>query len=265
MATVYIKPGSGTGTGTASDPYYYSQLSAAETAAGNGGTILFTDGTYSFTSNKTWDSGGNLNNMTYKSLNDQGAYLLGEGAIRQLTIGSSSTTAVNIEGFKQSNIHWYGSGSLTATISKIQHFDTISGTRGGLGLFVFINDSTILNSSFVLDYSGSDRLFHTASNPTITGCSFYLKCSSVGANGITHFGGSLGNMKNTIFMSDNSSAIDASVIDVTKCTNCCIFQMHSGDSSGGTNNVFADPQFVDVANGDLRLRPTSPCIGAGTV
>jgi hypothetical protein len=28
--------------------------------------------------------------------------------------------------------------------------------------------------------------------------------------------------------------------------------------------VFADPQFVDETNGDYRLRPTSPCISAGT-
>ena len=34
--------------------------------------------------------------------------------------------------------------------------------------------------------------------------------------------------------------------------------------SGGTNNIFQDPQFVDSTSGDFRLRPTSPCIGAGT-
>jgi hypothetical protein len=46
MATVYIKPGSGSGSGTLADPYYYSELSTAETAAGADGTILFTDGEY---------------------------------------------------------------------------------------------------------------------------------------------------------------------------------------------------------------------------
>ena len=46
MATVYIQPGSGTGAGSEADPYYYSQLSTAETAAGSGGKILFNDGSY---------------------------------------------------------------------------------------------------------------------------------------------------------------------------------------------------------------------------
>lgn len=35
-------------------------------------------------------------------------------------------------------------------------------------------------------------------------------------------------------------------------------------SSGNGGVVFADPQFVDSANEDFRLRPSSPCIGAGT-
>jgi hypothetical protein len=51
--------------------------------------------------------------------------------------------------------------------------------------------------------------------------------------------------------------------------NCCINNMgavndEGGGTGDGTNNIFADPQFVDFATGDLRLRPSSPCIGAGT-
>jgi len=270
MATVYIAPtaqGSADGTSEA-NAYAYSSLSSAETDAGNGGTILFLDGTYTFTGNQTWDNGGE-SDMTYKSLNDQGAYLLGATSIRQLTIGPSSGTATaKLEGFKTGNIYYVaGSASTTLTLNKIKHADTFSGTRADFGIFYFKSNSNInsvTNSSFVVDYSGSDRFVHSAAATTLNSCSFFLKCSSVGAGGITSFVSGPGTTKNTIFMSDNASAIADSVIATSNCTNCCIYQMHTNDSSGGTNNIFADPQFVDSANGDLRLRPNSPCIGAGT-
>ena len=181
MAIVYIQPGSGSGSGTKSDPYYYDELGTAETAAGNGGTILFTDGTYSFSANQTWDA-ATLADMTYKSENDRGAYLLGTTSMRRLTIGSSSTSTFKIEGFKAANIYYTGNSATTLTVNKIAHADTFSGTRGSLGIF-FLASSTnlnvIKNSSFIVDYSGSDRFFHTAEQTTLTSCSFFLKCSAV--------------------------------------------------------------------------------------
>ena len=65
MATVYIKPGTGSGSGTLAAPYFYSELATAETAAGVGGTILFTDGDYSLAGTTTWDGvGSSGNNIT---------------------------------------------------------------------------------------------------------------------------------------------------------------------------------------------------------
>jgi len=39
--------------------------------------------------------------------------------------------------------------------------------------------------------------------------------------------------------------------------------MGTTNSSGGTDNIFEDPLYVDPGS-DLRLRPTSPAIGAAS-
>lgn len=266
MATVYIKPGSGTGTGTLADPYFYNQLGTAETAAGSGGTILFTDGTYNL-GTETWDAGGAAD-MTFKSLNNHGAYLVSTSYIK---IGSSTTDTFKADGFASANLTWmvnHSSNDTVTTLNNIKHIDTSSSTKSGLGILYGYPSGyahLISNSSFTIDYSGSSLLFgNNFGNTTVSSCSFFIKCSSVGSNGITS-GATPPTIKNTIFASDNSSAIAASAIDTAECTNCCINQMNStSHTSGGTDNVYADPQFVDSATGDLRLRPSSPCIGAAT-
>ena len=269
MATVYIAPtaqGSADGT-SAANAYAYSSLGSAETDAGNGGTILFLDGTYTITASQTWDAGA-FDDMTYKSLNDNGAYLFGTNITtgeHRFNLGSTTTSTLKFEGFKIANIH-FRSDNATCTFNKVNKVDTLSAnTFNGNGLFRLVNTAAnqITNSSFTIDYSGNDKLFFNLGGTTINNCSFFIKCSNAGANGITS-SGDPGTIKNTIFMSDTSASIADSVITIGNCTNCCVYQMHSNDSSGGTNNIFQDPVFVDSANGDLRLRPTSPCIGAGT-
>lgn len=269
MATVYIAPtaqGSADGT-SAANAYAYASLGTAETAAGDGGTILFTDGTYTFTGNQTWDAGGQAD-MTYKSLNDNGAYLLGSGAMRQIFIGGNAVDTVKIEGFRSGNVYYrgYTNAGTVLTLNKINHADTISGFRSTIGIFMSAstnNSNVITNSSFSIDYSTSDRLFTNSTGTNISSCTFHLKCSAVSSGGIVTLG-TPPTATNSIFMADTSSAIADSVIDTSRLTNCCVHQMHTNDSSGGTDNIFVDPQFVDSDNGDLRLRPTSPCIGAAS-
>jgi len=270
MATVYIAPtaqGSADGT-SAANAYPYSQLGSAESDAGTGGLIYFLDGTYSI-STATWDAGG-ASDMTYKSLNDHGAYLT---STTYLKIGSATTNTIKVEGFSSTNFTWmvdHSTNSTVTTLNNIKHIDTSSSTKGGLGAFYAYKSTSahqITNSSFVLDYSGSATIFGSANfgGSTMQSCSLFIKCSGVSSNGITS-SSVPATIKNTVFKSDTASSIAASAINTSNCTNCCIFQMNStSHTSGGTNNVFQDPQFVDATtSGDLRLRPSSPCIGAGT-
>lgn len=262
MATVYIQSGTGTGSGTKADPYYYSELGTAETAAGNDGIILFTEGTYTFASDQAWDSGGS-SNMTYKSEEDFKAKLQGSGNIRELII--SGGTSVKIEGFLCEDIAYDPSTAAIVTFNKLRQID--SGTYGhdNNGLIYGNNNSAtythiVSNCSFSLSFTGAARLFLRL-RATFTSCSFHLRCSAVSAGGVS---GYINNntYKNCIFSSDNNSAINTSALDIADTTNCCIDDF--SHTSGGTDNIFVDPQFVDPTTGDLRLRPSSPCIGAAT-
>lgn len=261
MATVYIKPGTGTGTGTASDPYFYSQLTTAETAAGANGLILFEDGDYTFTSTQTWDFGTN-NGLTYQSKNPQGAFLKGSGGLIQLAFNNGSVNNGSFKDFRVQNLT-YTTNWPQLTISGIQQHDTIAG--GGTFFFGAANTRlhTFDKCSFSLSRNTNCSLFSQSGGVTITQSSFQINCSTVGSNGVASTGGQTPtSVSNTIFASDNNSAISSSILSISALTNCVLNNFNF--SSGGTDNIFADPQFVDAPNGDLRLRPTSPCIGAGT-
>lgn len=66
--------------------------------------------------------------------------------------------------------------------------------------------------------------------------------------------------KNNIFVGNGNNEVLG--FTPTSASNNCYH--NNGISSGSGGVVFADPQFVDPTNVDYRLRPTSPCIGAGT-
>ncbi len=261
MATVYIAPtaqGSADGT-SAANAYAYSSLSSAETDAGSGGTILFTDGTYPQTSLIYWDADG----VTYKALNQGEAVIDGTVSsqgdyTQQLRVGNTGVSVI-LDGF-----HFIDQKFL------------VSGTS------VFVKNSKFTNSTYIRLYNNGyfsggastikyhDCLFHLKINQgtlifnsdtsahQFEGCTLFVDFSS---NVTNTLGNSAINLaKNMIFSSSDGTKLTGDLSSYA--TNCCFYEYVA--TSGGTNNVFADPLFVDSANGDLRLRPSSPCINAGT-
>jgi len=260
--TVYIAPtaqGSADGT-SAANAYAYSSLDSAESDAGNNGIIYFTDGTYAV-GNETWDP--LVDNMTYKALNKHKAILNSTGTVT-LRFGSNSATKnVIFENFKVTGSISYRAQS-NAIMKRILHIDT----RQSLAQYGSFNtgtgEFTITDSSFIFDRAaGPQYLFNGLHNGTMNCCTIFNKCTALSANELASNNNSPA-CTNTIISTDNSSAVASSAITPASFTNSCLFNLHSGHTSGGTDNIFEDPQFLDSANGDLRLRPTSPCIGAGT-
>lgn len=251
MATVYIKPGTGSGSGTLAAPYFFSELSTAETAAGSGGIIYFTDGTYSNVG--TLDSNG----VTYESLNLHGAIMDGSGP----TFGSGSAD-VTVKKFKitlssTERINLTGSGTVVDQIflTTTESFCVIVNTEGAK-----LNNSLLVNTM-----STKTEVFRYANRlGEFSGNTLFLKSLNGRSSGaVTFRDGDIDNAKNCILASDDTANNVFNSTFASDSTNCCIFQMGSGNTSGGTNNVFADPLFVD-ATSDYRLRPSSPCINAGT-
>lgn len=280
MSLKYIKPGTGTGTGTESDPYFFSQLSAAITAADGESerTLIFTDGNYTTTSSQI-DIGKNI---TLKAQNQGGATIQRTG----LTAGGTPTfiyptdTAntseiLKFDGLNFQNIYFLISATPSSIIFDKIFLDSSTtlawpGTYGMIGA-TGSQTITITNSSFAPKFHNGSSKWIDAANMTANGCSFYLDNSAMTTDSLAYAGTfGVGTWKNNIFMSEDSSRMHATQDIAHVTTHCCFYQFGDNNEQGagtsdGTNNVFGDPLFVDTSTNDLRLRPSSPCINAGTV
>ena len=285
MATVYIAPtsqGSANGTSEA-NAYAYSSLSSAETDAGNGGTILFTDGNYELSSTAIWNGiGSSGNDITYKSLNPRQAVIKSNtgGTLRQLNLGNTgNTSTINLQNFKFIDVNFYfynqGPGEISGNLITCSTTITLPGngffrvypTPSGSGTTDFKN-----NSAHIQYASGTYLTRSLGVLGAFSGNTIYVSgLNGKSANSVSRFtatdefsDGSL--TSNNIWATDDTAnnVIHTDVSWAGSVSNNCFHQFGSNNTSGGTNNVFADPQFIDGATDDLRLRPSSPCINTGT-
>ena len=282
MATVYIAPtaqGSADGT-SAANAYAYSSLSTAETDAGNGGTILFTDGDYDLSGTTTWDGvGSSGNDITYKSLNLEKAVIKSNtgGTLRQLSVGAAANTStINVQNFKFIDIKFYfyngGSGEISGNLITTSTVVALPST--GFLRVTGSGTTKLLNNSIYIQYASGNYVERETSRlAEFSGNSIFIS-SLNGKTGPVYYTYSTSTdlrscpiVKNNIFATDDTTGgvLETQNSFSGSFNNCCFHQFDdSNNGSGGTNNVFADPQFVDSTTGDLRLRPSSPCIGAAT-
>lgn len=281
MATAYISP-SGAGAldgSTINDPVNWNSgagLSTAETAAGTNGTIIFLDGTYPFGGTETF---AGADGLTYESLNINGAFL-GDSVIRTMILGSTSNS-VTLKNFKTQNVRFrLADANATSKASTItgcyithplaQSYGTGSDaikawTTGGSAYHQVTNNVIELNVT-----TTGERLFYGTGYHLIGNTiNITADASADGTASLAYYGPAL--MKNNIWVCDRdtfmrSTSTSNFMADIAaNSSNSSFYQMGSINDTGGTDNLYdTDPQFVDSANGDYRLRPTSPCINAGT-
>jgi len=267
---------SGTESGSVDEPY--NTFTEAMTAASDGGVIAVKDGTHT-TSNITLtksltfvgestsaiisSTGSNYGGVfnarnTGNSLKVETLKLFHNATINTFGLiiaGNTANATVTVEGcilemgsltLNPSIINrgWFAGHSSPITSLTVSDTVILGGTDGTASGLVVGGDSI---------QDGFDAIDIQRCTIVVTGGSA-TKLSSYSA-GITS-----STFKNNIFVGNGNSET-LGFTPITASNNC---YHNNGISSGSGGTVFADPQFVDSATGDYRLRPSSPCINAGT-
>jgi len=276
------------GTGTVSDPYNNFATAVGDITS-NDNVIAVKNGSHSLSQSQT---GGTGDNSTIS---------LGGTADKLTLVGESTNAIIITSGSGKGgifNLRRNAGSPYSIHIETIRLTNTSSGDQTGL---LMVGGSITIESSEIITIGGGSG-FHrglmacegvTASVSSINVSNSVLKIAGKGNFGILVGGYYPSNwdaatiVNNTILANSNSTStrfygstgLSPSVFKnnivignlgtetlghspATYSNNC--FNKTS-ITSGGTDNLFnTDPQFVDSANGDYRLRPSSPCIGAGT-
>jgi len=272
MATVYLQPGTGTGSGTLADPYYYSELVTAKNAATSTGTVdgvvVFTDGDYESSLQVTI---GNLSasstvTLEFKSLNKHGATIKYTGTTAAPNFRTGTNSGLFTLKFTDLEIYNYTFYCNTNPTEIVGVKRILTGVSAADGIFRGSGTTTITNSEFYHAPTGSGiTIWNRANNTTLNSCSIFIDASS--ATSTSNTGASPEVYKNTIISSNDGSAFTSDLFGSSGMTNCCLNNVFvTSASSGATDCIDGDPQYIstDSANLDLRLRPSSPCISAGT-
>jgi len=275
-AVWYDSAYTGTESGTVDEPY--NTLDEAMTAASAGGVIAIKDGTHSEDAQVTLPKsltfvGESTAAILSTSGGTYGGAITARGTSYSIKLetlkvyhnssastyglidcGNVASATVTVEGcilemgpstlIASTNRGWF-SGPNGPTTSLTVSDSEILGGSSSTSHGVVVGPNFAQNGYNALDFQGNTIV--------VTGGSAN-KFSSYSA-GITS-----STFKNNIFVGNGNSETLGFTPDIAS-NNC---YHNNGISSGSGGVVFADPQFVDSANGDYRLRPSSPCIGAGT-
>lgn len=262
---------SGTESGSFSEPY--NTLNEAYTNVSDGGVIAVKAGNHGL-------------GTTFPDI-DKNITIVGTGSDAILTATSSSTPGwAPSTGVTFKDLAIVEAGSPTAVFklesgdflfenckfsnTNVAMHSVISGQNNGQANLTC--DKCTFDIQTTAETSGQQAdigavlysyLYGSLGNTTFTHCVFNLKAGTATSFlGQIRYADKTATTKNCIFKGFTGSetlhsTANGTVVDTNNCYS-------NTGHSGGTNNIFSDPQFVDVATGDFRLRPSSPCIGAGT-
>ena len=228
MATVYIEVDSGAASGSnlgqESNPYHWpTDQAAAETAAGEGGKIIMLDGTYT----SFHGMAGTTDDITYEAKNFQVPIVSG------IVIANGTTNANGTAKINKLRV----SGGISTNTANVDAQDLI------------FNDCTWTNKA---NNCQADEAIQTYNRCTFPYGAYFQITSQ----------------KIRLF---NCSVYQPDVSRLNGNNQSGDMDWFVGQSASNVNNWFhnwaltgigddSDPLFVDATNGDLSLRPNSPCL-----
>jgi len=218
---------------------------------------------------KCYDSSLTLNNCTFSGN--------GAGYGGAIYFYDSSSPTVSNCAFSGNSVSDDG-GAIECSNSSLTLTNcTFSGnSAGGYGGAIDCYDSsslTVSNCAFsgnrASDDGGAIECYD--SSLTLTNCTFSGNSAEGCGGAIDCWFFSSSILNNCVLWSNSAGSGDeVYVTSSSSCTlnYCCVDNGTGAYDGSGTvddsnNCIFADPQFVDAANGDYHLKNTSPCIDAG--
>lgn len=288
MATVYIQPGTGTGSGTLEDPYYFDELSSAHAAAGEQGKIIFLDGDYILADNTTTFKGA-----TYEAKNLGKAIIKSSSlsSLKYISIGDASDNYA-VSKFKGLSFVDVGSSvwnnraiHIGSAVDQFHEFESCTFKLYAADYAFLGISSSSQAPEFSTKFTGCviDLIRHEGGASDGTAPYFYshstlpnrFELKNCILKFSTYTDGSLINVfndnsgiqeaeiKHTIIFSDPGQRVDLGDVPHYFTEDNVIYNNISNSSADPAKNVFVDmdPKFVDASANDYRLRPNSPLIG----
>lgn len=241
--SIWMKEGSGTGTGTESDPYYFDQFTNALAAAAssNSKKVVLKDGTYVFSLSNLEDS--NINSVTFTSENLHGATISDGSQLKIISTGVDNT--LNLNGVSVYSGAGFIDSQSVGNVRLIADNCAFSFGGGYLNFYEhIIRKSTIETNGRSID----------GFNVSLDSCTIIENSSTNNHTLLTLSQNSAIKLlaENCIFWNDPSNPSSLSPFLNGSTTNCISFNY-----AAQTGCTQGDPLLVDPNNGNYQLRPSS--------
>jgi hypothetical protein len=274
----------------------YLTIQEGVNATGEGDTVLVAPGTYTGFFNRNIDFDG-VNRVLISEAGAENTVIDCEQAAQGINFFDGEDTTSVVDGFTIANgISGIGM-SYSSAIIKNCIFHGNSGSNGGAILCSYTDPAPVISNCIFYgneaDYRGG-AMFCDRSSARIRDCVFYENRVVVGGGSITYGGGAINVHFTTptaiikrCTIANNSSVVGGGGINIRSgsgadisesviafngigpgiqgwegsVSNCILFGNQGGDEvDGEPDNLYVDPLFCGMDQGNLTLCSNSPCI-----